>query len=494
MNGSNNDPASKDIYEDWLQRHDGQDCVSGSRPVDIKAAIVEEFRDRASIMIATEAAAEGINLQFCSLVVNFDLPWNPQRIEQRIGRCHRYGQKHDVVVVNFLNRRNEADQRVFELLSEKFQLFDGVFGVSDEVLGALESGVDIERRIAAVYQTCRNSDDIAAEFDRLRSELDEQIQTRMKDTRQTLLENFDEEVTARLRVHRDKTLESLSKRERWLFELTRAELDGEATFDPQQPRFQYSGNVASHGHYHFDWRQAEKNGDTFYRQEHPLAIDIIQRAVNRDLPTATLDFDYARFGTVISVLQPFIGSSGWMELSKLTIESLDTEEFLILAGRSDDGQSFDDDLCRKLLLLPAEVSDDSELQPADLTEQRKLAVTSRVTEVEDRNMKFFDEEVVKLDHWSDDLKQSMEREIKDLDKQIREARKVAALAGSLREKLEGQKAIKTLESTRKERRKRLFDAQDEIDGRRDELIEQIELQLGQKKSVTPLFTVRWNLV
>ena len=64
-------------------------------------------------MIATEAGAEGINLQFCSLVVNYDLPWNPQRIEQRIGRCHRYGQKHDVVVVNFLNRKNAADQRVY---------------------------------------------------------------------------------------------------------------------------------------------------------------------------------------------------------------------------------------------------------------------------------------------------------------------------------------------------------------------------------------------
>ncbi len=73
-------------------------------------------------MIATEAGAEGINLQFCALVVNYDLPWNPQRIEQRIGRCHRYGQKHDVVVVNFLNRKNEADQRVFEPLSEKFYL------------------------------------------------------------------------------------------------------------------------------------------------------------------------------------------------------------------------------------------------------------------------------------------------------------------------------------------------------------------------------------
>ena len=140
------------------------------------------------------------------------------------------------------------------------------------------------------------------------------------------------------------------------------------------------------------------------------------------------------------------------------------------------------------------MSDDSEVQPADLAEQRKQAVNARVREVEERNMKFFDEEVVKLDHWSDDLKQSMEREIKDLDRQIREALKVAALAGTLREKLEGQKTIKALESTRKERRKRLFDAQDEIDSRRDELIEQIEIQLGQTKSVNPLFSIRWKLI
>ena len=116
--------------------------------------------------------------------MNFDLPWNPQRVEQRIGRCHRYGQKHDVVVVNFLNLRNEADRRVLELLSEKFKLFDGVFGASDEVLGALESGVDIERRIAEVYQTCRTSDEIMAAFDVLQAELDAKIQARLAATRQ----------------------------------------------------------------------------------------------------------------------------------------------------------------------------------------------------------------------------------------------------------------------------------------------------------------------
>ena len=110
-------------------------------------------------MIATEAAAEGINLQFCSLVVNYDLPWNPQRIEQRIGRCHRYGQKHDVVVVNFLNRNNEADRRVFEL-STRNSSSSTASSAQRRSAGAIESGVDFEKRIAAIYQNCRTTEEI----------------------------------------------------------------------------------------------------------------------------------------------------------------------------------------------------------------------------------------------------------------------------------------------------------------------------------------------
>lgn len=493
MNGSNTDPLSKEIYEDWIKRHAGQECVSGSKPVDIKAAIVEEFKDRASILIATEAAAEGVNLQFCSLVVNFDLPWNPQRIEQRIGRCHRYGQKHDVVVVNFLNRRNEADERVFELLSEKFQLFDGVFGASDQVLGALESGVDIERRIAAVYQTCRTPTEIAAAFDQLQSELDDQIQVRMDDTRQVLLENFDEEVAARLRVHRDKTLESLDERERWLLNLTRCELNGDAAFDSDEPRFHYTGTLAQHGHYHFDWKKANENGDAFYRLGHPLASALVERAIHRNLKSASVAFDYAAYGSVISLLEPLLGKSGWLELSKLTISSLDTEEFVVLTGLTDDGLVIDAEICAKLMSLPAYVLAEQVDQIPDFSPNRSVEVTKRVKEVEQRNMKHFDEEVLKLDHWSDDLKQGLEREIKELDKEIREARKVASLASSLADKLEAQKNIKTLESNRKEKRKRLYEAQDEIDSRRDELIQRIEGQLHQQQSLSPLFTIRWNL-
>src|SRR5262249_19277874 len=171
FNGSNNDDQSKTIYSEWQRKHAGTDRITGSKSADMRSALVNYFREQGRIMIATEAGAEGINLQFCSLVVNYDLPWNPQRIEQRIGRCHRYGQKHDVVVVNFLNRKNEADHRVHQLLAEKFKLFEGVFGASDEVLGAIESGVDFEKRINEIYQHCRKHEEIKVAFDQLQLEL-----------------------------------------------------------------------------------------------------------------------------------------------------------------------------------------------------------------------------------------------------------------------------------------------------------------------------------
>lgn len=315
----------------------------------------------------------------------------------------------------------------------------------------------------------------------------------MEDTRQVLLENFDKEVAARLKVHRDRTLESLSERERWLLNLTRSELNGEAVFHSTEPRFRYTGNAASSGYYHFDWRKANDNGDTFYRQGHPLATSLIDRALERRLESATLTFDYGAYGSVVSVLEPMIGTSGWLELSKLTITSLDTEEFLMLSDVIDDGGELDTEICSKLLTLPAAVSNGVNGAPPDFSKIRDAEMTKRVQEVEQRNMRHFDEEVLKLHHWSDDLKHGLEREIKELDKEIREARKLAALAGSLSEKLEAQKRIKTVEKDRKEKRKRLYDAQDEIDTRRDELIERIEVQLGQKKHITPLFCIRWTL-
>ncbi len=220
FNGSNNDSLSNKVYKSWLEKNRGTDKVTGSPTADKRAALVEYFKDEAVIMIATEAAAEGINLQFV-LVINYDLPWNPQRIEQRIGRCHRYGQKYDVVVVNFLNVKNAADARVFQLLDEKFKLFSGVFGASDDVLGSIESGVDFEKRIADIYQNYRSEEEIAEQFDLLQKELDEQISKKMLSTREKLLANFNDEVLNKLKVRLSESKEYINRYEHWLWALTK---------------------------------------------------------------------------------------------------------------------------------------------------------------------------------------------------------------------------------------------------------------------------------
>jgi superfamily II DNA/RNA helicase len=221
----------KAIYENWLSKHQGTSRVSGSRSIDSRTAIIDHFRDVATILIATEAAAEGLNMQFCSLLINFDLPWNPQRVEQRIGRCHRYGQKHDVVVINFLNTRNQADQRVHQLLTEKFRLFEDVFGASDEVLGTIESGVDFEKRILDIYQNCRDAEEIQRAFDQLRDELKDSIESRMTDTRRLLLENFDEDVHQRLKMELAEAQLNIDAFSRRFWQLTRHILSERATWD-----------------------------------------------------------------------------------------------------------------------------------------------------------------------------------------------------------------------------------------------------------------------
>lgn len=476
------------------QRNRGKGSVSGSRSADARAALIEEFRERADVLIATESAAEGVNLQFCSLVVNYDLPWNPQRVEQRIGRCHRYGQKHDVVVVNFLNKKNEADQRVFELLSDKFKLFSGVFGASDEVLGAVESGVDIEKRIAQVYQECRRGEEIQEAFDALQAELEVEISDRMAETRQALLDNFDEDVLARLKLHEGEATRNLSEHVRYLLALLRVELGEQADFDPTAPRFRYYGPDAPAGMYHLDWREAERNGDAFLRQDHPVAQKAIKRAADRSLPAAHLRLNYSGHPTIISGIEPLVGESGWLEVAKLSVESLELEEHLLLAARTDAGDVLDEDLCRKLLNLGALV--DKQRPDAPPTVLRKTIeerVRERLALVEERNGRFFGEEVTKLDRWSDDLKLGLERELKELDREIKETRRSAKGATSLQEKLAAQKALKKAEARRTQKRRELYDAQDSIDARRDELIENIERQLQQKCEIKKLFSVRWSL-
>lgn len=531
FNGSNSDAKAKEIYAAWIAKHAGTDRVTGSRTADTRAALVDYFREQGSIMIATEAGAEGINLQFCSMVINYDLPWNPQRIEQRIGRCHRYGQKHDVVVVNFLNRDNDADRRVYELLAQKFQLFDGVFGASDEVLGAVESGVDFERRIAEIYQTCRHPEAIHTAFEQLQLDLAGEISDAMLNARKALLENFDEDVQERLRLRNMDARASLGRLERLLMRFTRAALNGHASFDEDDTGFQLTslpdgvqdGNPTAipMGRYELPRRSEEAH---IYRMAHPLAQGLIDYAQRAPLPPSKLMLDYEAYGAKVSVIEALRGQTGTLLVQHLRIQSLGaTEEHLLAAAIDAGGNVFDADVTDRLLGMPGHtvplprvdsspvqqsLSDD--LSPAQQNmldfaaanvpippalqqqiDQQKAVV---ITDLESRNLTFFSQETEKLDAWADDLKVGLEREIKDLDRQIKEARTKSKGAATLADKLQAQKEQRDLEGQRDKKRRELFDRQDQIQARRDSLIDELERQLGQQVTTTRLFAVEWELL
>ncbi len=502
FNGTNSDACAQTIYKDWLKRHEGTDRITGSKTADTRAALVEHFKERGTVMIATEAGAEGINLQFCSLVINYDLPWNPQRIEQRIGRCHRYGQKFDVVVVNFVDRSNEADARVYELLAQKFQLFEGVFGASDEVLGAIGSGVDFERRIVEIYQNCREPAEIKTSFEQLQLDLSGEISEAMVKTRQILLENFDEEVQEKLRVRAEDSRNTRSKYERMLMDLTRTELIDCAAFNDggfelhRTPADIENGELAGIelGRYELPRRSSDAH---LYRIGHPLAEWVIEQAKSRDLPAVRLVFDYEAHGSKISTLEPYRGKTGWLTLRLISIQTLGQhEQHLLVVASTADGEALTENDPEKLLRLPAVMQAAEPFNATDTALQADIETrkATLLRDINQRNLGYFEQEVQKLDAWADDLKLGLEQEIKAIDVEIKEVRRMAAVSATLEEKLAQQKHQRELESKRSKLRRELFIRQDEVEAQRNDLISQLEVQLQQEVQAHTLFTVAWELL
>lgn len=500
FNGTNSDPESTQIYEKWLEENQDTGRVVGSRAVNVRTAIMEHFRDDASILIATEAAAEGINLQFCSLVVNFDLPWNPQRIEQRIGRCHRYGQKHDVVVINFLNENNAADQRVYELLNQKFSLFDGVFGASDDVLGSIESGVDFERRVLDIYQQCRTQVEIEKAFQKLQAELDETIQSRLQDTRKILLENFDEDVHARLRTNLMDTRERMDWFSQMFWQVTRHILQGKADFNDRELAFDLAEPVNDFraGRYHLiSKNQPNVNGEFLYRLSHPLGEHVIQTAKETDAPVASVAFDVTNHPLRITVVENLKGKMGWLHLQKLVIDSFDREEYLLFSAVDSQGNSLDQETCEKLFHCMGAMQGEAALSEASrkrLDEEARRHVQATISRSLEENNRHFSEARERLEKWAEDMVMASEKELKDTKQQINILNRQARLATTVEEQHALQEKIRDLEKKKRRQRQEIFDLEDEIAQKRDDLIGTLEKRMTQHTQQEPLFTIQWAVI
>lgn len=460
--------------------------------MDERKKVVEDFKANKKIFLTTEAGSEGLNLQFSNLILNYDLPWNPQRIEQRIGRCHRYGQKLDVVVVNFVNTKNSADVRVLELLQEKFNLFKGAFGASDEVLGAIESGQDFEQEILKIYLACRSEADIKVAFDELRAKVGPEIDRRLESTRKTVLETFDEDVQSKLKMMLDRTNSALTDLGQKLKGVLQS-IAGDAIewssdglkFELKKPLFDFPT-----GSYLLGTRGKDA---TPLRTHSGLGEAVLKSAISQPTPAARLNFDLKSRPTPVAQVQNLSGKSGLIYVGRMQSQSFSIEEQTLIIGVDSDGNLIDQETLEKLFRFSASI------EPANIDEQGRKALKGEIEKfsgatvgnIRKKNQEIFEAEISRLDNWADDIKLSLELELKSIDRDIRQAKADGQKAQILDEKVALQKKVKSLESRRNEKRRQIFEAQDQIEREKDQLLAKIEANLEPKIQIEEIFTIKW---
>lgn len=495
MNGQNSDQQSRETYSRWLERHRGTDKVSGSKSADMKAAIVEAFKsDDKAILIATESGAEGINLQFCSLLVNFDLPWNPQRVEQRIGRCHRYGQKIDVTVVNMLNLKNQTEQRIHELLSEKFHLFEGVFGASDEVLGTLSSGVDFEKQVLEIVQRGRTPEQVEFEFDALKATIQDKIDAAFEDARNRLLGEMDTTVISKLQDRGKELARILPEYVQRLLVAAQAELIGAEFERPDDDTFRYQGRT-----YTTQWPRADEEDWQFFRVNDGLCAEMIKAAKARDHNGAphALVFrpNLYPYEGQVGAVRDLVGQTGWLRVFKATMPTPEAlREELLIACITEGGRTISNDVADQLFIVPGDHAGELADQPPEpelktIQEQQFGSFSDRVLS---ENEQWIDAESERLDRYAADIEIEIDAQIRVLEEEAKELRKQSRAASlTMEDKLALKRKTKRLEGDIDELKLTKFQKRKEARQKVEDMLDDLAAALNLKPEIESLFTLRW---
>ena len=500
FNGSNDSPGANEIYKNWLQANKDGDVITGIPVVDRRKALVDYFRTSGKIMIATEAAAEGINLQFCSMVVNYDLPWNPQRVEQRIGRAHRFGQKYDVVVVNFSNKGNIAEARILELLAGKFHLFESVFGASDEVLGAIEDGFDFEKKINEILNNSRSDEDIETAFKSLETQFATEITTEMAAAKSKVFDNLDPNVQDRLKAYDSQSSDVLNKFERLLLAVTQRELASDATFENDGRNFFLSNSPvqdAKTGHYYF--KSAPRENAHQYRFDSPLARFVIDKSITGNTPSCELTFSLKKSERASTSVKALEGKFGELTVKVLTfrMKAKDddiTESYMLAGALTDDGEWLDHEYVSDILDLHCDaVGKDVSLDGSKFEAHLEERADQLQKEVQGRNSRYYDQQEELLYRNQQDRHAESEGKIREFRNKEKEARKNSKLTDNpleqLKFKQEARKWSEKAEDEDEDARRARKVMREEA----DIYLTLIEQSLKGMKEIQDLFTIKWRI-
>lgn len=212
------------------------------------------------------------------------------------------------------------------------------------------------------------------------------------------------------------------------------------------------------------------------------------KATERVLPEAELVFNYSESGRKVSVLEPMIGRSGAITARRMTVKALETEDYVITAGITDDGQELDADQARRLFNLSARVKPHTGMPQDGVRAAFDRLKNGVLSDISERNAVFFEEEMEKLDRWAEDKRKSLKTTLKDYDGQIADHKKQARVAPNLPEKLAVQKKIRNLDKKRDEAWRQYDEGAREIERQKDTLIDHVEARLQQEVKEETFFT------
>jgi adenine-specific DNA-methyltransferase len=460
-----------------------------SRQVAIRLALVHELRTRSRVFIATEAGAKGLNLQLCDTIVNYDLPWNPQRIEQRIGRCHRYGQEQSVTVINFLAADNEAQRLTLDILSSKLELFGTVLDASDTVLHQPEAGAsdqiatvlgaDFEARLRRIYERARSLDEIEQELLQLREEMTEQRQrfeATVERTANLIETRLDETVSSVLRQIRDDLPAGLARLDRDLERLVTGYLDALGVDYERQPGEERShlridtspllpegcrdGLTLTIGH-------ADQLGDADpLHLGHPL----IEAAV-AEARQATTEPQRARIclDPSVSALARYQGRRGRLQVTRVTYQGFEPEQrLLVTALLEGDQDPIPEEDARQILTLAAVDLDRLEppltVAPEELEDAVEETLFVDQAEMTAAEQARFEQMIGQIERYVEDQTMVLQRRSSELELRLTRARarRDAAMGAEDRARAEAQvKKIATEQEEVEEQVKRLVARQDD---------------------------------
>lgn len=400
-----------------------------------------------------------------------------------------------MVVINFLNKRNVADQRVLELLTEKFKLFQGVLGASDEVLGRIESGVDIENQIANIYATCRTENEIQTAFDQLQAQFADEIEGRVQETKNALVSSFDQSVLERLKV---MTEDRLNAMEQWFWGVTQFALNGKAQFNQTDWYFLLEnaplGGVPL-GRYLLPRKDRLATLQGYeYRLNQPLGQWCINEALNAYTPNATLVFDYANFPEKISLLEQYQGTSGWLRLDKISVESnAENQESLVFTVCDEQGNALDKEFAQKIFSLSADLQNVAKSPPLAFANLVKEQIDLEKARLKSENDALLKAETVRINAWAKDQMQAAEELISELKDAMRSKEKELVLTDDIEQQIQLQEEVAKLRKQLRKARNELDDVQDEIAEQELQLLKVLKGKIHQTMQESLVFEVFWQV-